>query len=992
MASLNTIEGKAVQAELLEARTGIQVKDMQGIRAWRNDDTGNFGVEILHPHKTGRFGREQMQWHRLSMKPRSGDPQLSYAKIQQMAAVMDPFLRDKDFEAAPEPKPKKQRKPKKAAAAQPEKGPNDDILPSFMRKGAKTMDERVAEHQAAQAKKSRFKWPEFLKPKNWKFGKGKDNKADKSERKDPTMGDAAKNTQPEVNPVLRDEKALISALADKLGTAPEYISNITLTHDHEDPSKGHALSVTIEPLEGVTENPSVNDISLTELLGHKPEDLDVNEFAQTVFRADQLSKANAKTNEPAPQDTPAVTPDQALQTVSNFPKEMAEELGAGEIPEDQMQAWKDLTGAGHLYLRGAAAPLIRMANGNPDATKAKSAMGTVGFAQTKPGAFPGDHVSDIAQLAAKALTAEAEGKPVSDALTQEELAYIAQEVAQFSNGIQAMATIDGMPEHIKAYVERVGIVNEQFQKLASNELKAALKPATPEIVEPADGKKEDQKADTAPEAPSLDNAALAVSIISDFPKEMAASLGIEITQDTNEAWRDFTGSGHLYVRGAWASLERMHNGQHNEAAANAAMGTLGFAAKAPDKFFGENVPEVAALASKILDVEKAGGTVKDAVTAEELAFLKTELQNFSDGVVEKVSAENAPIYVAPYAAVLKTANAHYQNLANTLKAEITGPTVEPKADAEPVVEADPVVKPKRETDIMKAANKALLAQKGIDIDDVLDADPNKVFAQIDALDLKAEGTNFKSVEDIKTALKDLKAHRVAVRAKHEFSSDNVAAAQKREEREAPFYDALGKLNGKIDAINADDVESISIPHNTDRKNHQIVVTYKTDSEAGPKRVTVPYAAATDVHGAHKALDIALMRLRGKFGNAHDDICHANQNFVREQAKNGGVPEEHKIDIDQADDLGVIHFGQILYKQIGPKNINKADLLGAKYDAEEGTLDFVHFDGSYDSVKVNVHNTIFKSGEDMAEAVNRMLENERMIAANARYNGPAADAA
>ena len=155
---------------------------------------------------------------------------------------------------------------------------------------------------------------------------------------------------------------------------------------------------------------------------------------------------------------------------------------------------------------------------------------------------------------------------------------------------------------------------------------------------------------------------------------------------------------------------------------------------------------------------------------------------------------------------------------------------------------------------------------------------------------------------------------------------------------------------------------------------------------------MPYAAATDVHGAHKALDIALMRLRGKFGNAHDDICHANQNFVREQAKNGGVPEEHKIDIDQADDLGVIHFGQILYKQIGPKNINKADLLGAKYDAEEGTLDFVHFDGSYDSVKVNVHNTIFKSGEDMAEAVNRMLENERMIAANARYNGPAADAA
>lgn len=918
-ATLGTIEGNLIQAELLEARTGIQIKDMQGVNAWKDPESGKFGIEIVEQRKAGLLNRTKTATHRLAMSPRPDGKPVTFADAQRIAKHMDSFLRDRDYQA---PKAKKEKAPKQkqAAKAKPENDPTPKRkpgdLPSFMQPGAKTMDERVAEHQAKKAAEqakptSRWAWLNKLHPKNW------GNKA--------TAAETTENSTRKEPRFKPEETASADANAQKTDAAP----NTQKTH---------------EPAEQQPEQPT-------------------------------------QTSQP--------TPDEALATISDFPKEMAEKLGV-TIPEENTNAWKDLTGAGHLYIRGAAAPLMRMAADAHDADAAGAAMGTVGFANKKPQVFPGEHVSEVAAIAAKLLDAEKAGAKLSDTLNADELDLISREINNFSKQLETLATVDNAPDYLKKYAQNVSAVNADFQSRAQNDIKPTLTADT-------DGQTNDAAEKAASEKPATPpvegDAAKAVAILSDFPKEMAETMGVEIPADAKDNWRDITGSGHVYVRGAWASLERIANNTHDADAANAAMGTIGYAQKAPEKFIGENAADVAKIAAKILQVEKDGGSVSDAVTAQDVEILKTELNRFTEIVASQ--GDNAPAFLKKYAEQASIANNHYQDMATEIVATLkngskAAPKPAPSAandDSQPAAQA---TTPARETKLMKAANAALLKQKNIDIDDVLDADPSKVFEKIDSLDLKADGTKFESVETLKQALKDLKAHRVAVRAKHAFSTDNVVAMAAREKENALTDKKLSTLNMKIDTLDPDAIENIDVPLPKNGKDRVIKVTYKDPETTGPKRITIPYS-----RGAKASIDTALSKLRAKFGevDGHEHICHATQDFVRNNAReHGAVQDEYKIDINKTDDLGLIHFGDVLYSQIGRiAGMNKEDVLGVNA-SEDGSLEFVNFNGETKTVNANVNKSIFRSAEDMAEALNRSLEHARYMKAAAVQHTPSAEAA
>lgn len=876
MASLDTLDGKILQAESLEMRTGIPLKEMQGIRAWKDEESGKFGLEILHKYKAGRFGKNKPQWHRFAMEPREGGPAISYEKAQAVARHMDPFVRDADYEA---PKEKRSRtaKPKKQKAEKPAP------------KQAKPKAAPKAEKPAKSEGKSMFSglkrfWPKQLTPGYWAaIHRGEDpNAKDKpviktgaekpGERKEPYVGKPAETDKeegplPETDELIQGRK-LVEKLARTANIDPKFIQNVELVRGEDKTGENaHKINLLIGSVMGG--EPAIESFSFDDVFKEKADKISADKLEQGIANANAYIKAR-----------------------------------------------------------------------------------------------------DGADVETKA-DAKADANPA-----------------------EPVAKTDAEPE-----------------------------------AEAKEPKVEPQSTD----APDKEAAMAAIALLSGFPKKAAEELGIE----EGPAWRDDSGTGHLHFRGIFAAIERMENGEGNPKAALEAAATSIQATKNPKFFVGDDaaLAKVGDIGVNLAFAEIRGEPLENTLSLEELEHLTANLQDFTDRINERVGTDKAYPGLENFAATLATANAYYQHHAkNVLAPKLGGETPEPAVVKQP--EAEPkaapkaaetpakdkggdlpsflkpgaktmdervaehqakkaAAKPTRETALMKAANAVLLKQQNIDIDDVLDADPSKVFEQIDALELSAKDTQFESVDQIKEQLKLLKEHRVAVRARHAFSNDNTAAIEERTQKEAPFYEALDKIYGKIDQIDPENVASVSIPNGLDGKNHCIMIQYKNDETAGPKKITVPYAMSGDVHAGQKTLDLALMRLREKTGQMveHEEICHASQDFIKAHAKeHGSVQEEYKIDVDNVDDLGLIHFGDIMIGHAKPAGIKNEDLLGVNFDEENSALVFVQFDGSEHKVTVNPDKSIFRSGEDMAAAINRSLENERYMKAAAVQHTPGAEAA
>lgn len=174
----------------------------------------------------------------------------------------------------------------------------------------------------------------------------------------------------------------------------------------------------------------------------------------------------------------------------------------------------------------------------------------------------------------------------------------------------------------------------------------------------------------------------ALEILSDFPKEMAATLaaraGLEAFDaetDSPKGWRDITGSGHLIVRGAMMSLERLEAGANDARKASKTMATAEYAMD-PDKskfYLGDNVAEVAEITDHILVTEMQGGSFEDALDIE--GYSRGEVLDVLTGYLNGLHGEvNMKIehlgfdqsrdqILEGYADILGEANAHYARLA-----------------------------------------------------------------------------------------------------------------------------------------------------------------------------------------------------------------------------------------------------------------------------------------------------------------------------------------
>ncbi|MEM7679888.1 MAG: hypothetical protein AAF182_02670 [Pseudomonadota bacterium] len=151
----------------------------------------------------------------------------------------------------------------------------------------------------------------------------------------------------------------------------------------------------------------------------------------------------------------------------------------------------------------------------------------------------------------------------------------------------------------------------------------------------------------------------AIEILSRRGDQIAEALNVE----EGQGWRDNTGTAHLYIRGALQSLERIKNGAHDAVQAGLAMGTVGFANKSPDGFFGEHSGEAAAIAMHILQTEMTGGSFQDAINTEDLDLLVQDLDGFTVNIKEQASHEGtADASLIAFAGALHLANTHYQTL------------------------------------------------------------------------------------------------------------------------------------------------------------------------------------------------------------------------------------------------------------------------------------------------------------------------------------------
>lgn len=150
----------------------------------------------------------------------------------------------------------------------------------------------------------------------------------------------------------------------------------------------------------------------------------------------------------------------------------------------------------------------------------------------------------------------------------------------------------------------------------------------------------------------------AVNALSQRGDIIAKELGVE----EGPGWRDNTGTAHLIIRGALQSLGRMKDGQHSIDEAGIAIGTVGFAGKSPDGFLLNDVPQVAEIAKKILTTEMAGGSLGDAISADDLTVLKSNLASFRNDILGASLQEDADPSLKAFAGALDIVNDYYQKL------------------------------------------------------------------------------------------------------------------------------------------------------------------------------------------------------------------------------------------------------------------------------------------------------------------------------------------
>jgi len=149
------------------------------------------------------------------------------------------------------------------------------------------------------------------------------------------------------------------------------------------------------------------------------------------------------------------------------------------------------------------------------------------------------------------------------------------------------------------------------------------------------------------------------------------AIGIPEDEPESKDWRDVTGTAHLYIRGALQSLERMKDGQPDAEAAETAIGTINFAAKSPDGFFGSTAGETAKIAQKILHAEQDGETnLTNVLSAEELGTILVGLDDANQTVQNLAAQNNAPNDVQTYAKALDRAVNHYHNATPSIHAKI----------------------------------------------------------------------------------------------------------------------------------------------------------------------------------------------------------------------------------------------------------------------------------------------------------------------------------
>ena len=149
------------------------------------------------------------------------------------------------------------------------------------------------------------------------------------------------------------------------------------------------------------------------------------------------------------------------------------------------------------------------------------------------------------------------------------------------------------------------------------------------------------------------------------------AIGIPEDEPESKDWRDVTGTAHLYIRGALQSLERMKDGKPDAEAAETAIGTINFAAKSPDGFFGSTAGETAKIAQKILHAEQDGETnLANVLSAEELNTIFVGLEDANQTVQNLASQSDAPNDVKTYAKALDRAVSHYNDASPSIHAKI----------------------------------------------------------------------------------------------------------------------------------------------------------------------------------------------------------------------------------------------------------------------------------------------------------------------------------
>ena len=149
------------------------------------------------------------------------------------------------------------------------------------------------------------------------------------------------------------------------------------------------------------------------------------------------------------------------------------------------------------------------------------------------------------------------------------------------------------------------------------------------------------------------------------------AIGIPEDEPESKNWRDVTGTAHLYIRGALQSLERMADGKPDIEAAETAIGTINFAAKSPDGFFGSTAGETAQIAQKILHAEQNGETdLANVLSAEELGTILAGLDDANQIVQNLAAQDDAPNDVQTYAKALDRAVSHYHDVSPSIHAKI----------------------------------------------------------------------------------------------------------------------------------------------------------------------------------------------------------------------------------------------------------------------------------------------------------------------------------